>query len=107
MAQLRQDYQQFVQRDAVIVVIGPEKREAFAAYWRQEALPFIGLPDSFHTVARLFHQEVNVLKLGRMPALMVIDKQGVIRLEHHGHDMADIPPNQQILDLLDALNQPS
>ena len=32
MAQLRQDYPQFVSRDMEVVVVGPEDARAFAAY---------------------------------------------------------------------------
>ena len=46
-----------------------------------------------------------MLKAGRLPALMVIDKAGQIRYRHYGNSMRDIPPNQAILDLLDRLNK--
>lgn len=104
MAQLRQDYPQFVQRDAEIVVVGPEDRRAFADYWRKESLPFVGLPDPDHTVANRYGQEVKLLKLGRMPALMVVDKQGTVRYQHYGNSMQDIVPNRELLALLDSLN---
>ena len=42
--------------------------------------------------------------MGRMPALLVVDKGGRIRYAHYGHSMSDIPDNREILDLLDALN---
>lgn len=45
MAQLRQDYAQFVARDIEVVVVGPENAKAFADYFAKEALPFVGLPD--------------------------------------------------------------
>lgn len=104
MAQLRQDYPRFVQRDAEIVVVGPEDRRAFADYWRKESLPFVGLPDPDHTVANRYGQEVKLLKLGRMPALMVVDKQGTVRYQHYGNSMQDIVPNRELLALLDSLN---
>lgn len=104
MAQLRQDYPQFVQRDAEIVVVGPEDRRVFADYWRKESLPFVGLPDPDHTVANRYGQEVKLLKLGRMPALMVVDKQGTVRYQHYGNSMQDIVPNRELLALLDSLN---
>ena len=80
MAQLRQDYAEFVKRDAEIVVVGPEDRNAFASYWDTESLPFVGLPDPDHTVANLYGQEVKLLKMGRMPAMMII---GPCRLFSH------------------------
>jgi hypothetical protein len=39
-----------------------------------------------------------------MPALMVVDKAGIIQYEHYGDSMQDIPANSLILDLLDQLN---
>jgi len=68
MAQLRQNYGGFVQRDAEVVVVGPENAEAFAAYWAREELPFVGLPDPKQSVLKLYGQEVNLFKMGRMPA---------------------------------------
>jgi peroxiredoxin Q/BCP len=105
MAQLRQDYQKFVERDAEIVVVGPDDQRAFQAYWRKEDLPLVGLADPTHTVARRYGQEVKLLKMGRMPALMVIDKAGQVAHTHYGGSMSDIPPNPQILAILDGLNR--
>ena len=105
MAQLRQGYSQFVEQNAEIVVVGPEGRQAFVDYWRAENLPFVGLPDPKHTVLKRYGQQMKLLKLGRMPAQVVVDKAGAARYVHDGHDMSDIPDNQEILDLLHELNQ--
>ena len=103
MAQLRRDYKQFAQRNVEIVVVGPENAEAFGNYWRKEDLPFVGLPDPEHKVLKLYGQEVNLFKLGRMPAQVIIDREGMARYVHYGHAMSDIPPNSQILQMLDDL----
>jgi peroxiredoxin len=105
MAQLRQDHAQFVARQAEIVVVGPEEASAFEGYWGQENLPFVGLPDPKSTVLKLYGQEVKLFKLGRMPAQVIIDRHGTVRYVHYGHSMSDIPPNQELLALLDQLNQ--
>jgi len=105
MAQLRQDYQKFVERDAEVVVIGPDSEKAFKDYWQKEELPYVGLADPTHDVAKRYGQEVKLLKLGRMPALMIIDKEGQVAHKHYGGGMSDIPPNPQILAILDGLNQ--
>jgi peroxiredoxin len=107
MAQLRQDVDAFVKRDAEIVVVGPEDARAFAAYWQKHALPFIGLPDPNASVLKLYGQEVNLFKLGRMPAQVIIDRAGVARFVHYGHSMSDIPANSELLAILDTLNQES
>jgi peroxiredoxin len=104
MAQLRQDYQEFVKRDAQVVVVGPEEAAAFAAYFNKNDLPFIGLPDPKFSVLKLYGQEVNLFKLGRMPAQVIVDKAGVARFVHYGHSMSDIPENVEVLALLDQLN---
>jgi len=101
MAQLRRDYQRFVKLDTKIIVAGPEKPEAFREYWAKENLPFIGLPDPEHKVLKLYGQQVKLFKLGRLPAQMLIDKSGTVRFVHYGHSMADIPSNQEIIDLIE------
>ena len=104
MAQLRQDHQKFIERNVEVVVVGPEDAKAFTAYFEKEALPFIGLPDPRSSVLKLYGQEVNLFKLGRMPAQVVIDKAGVARYVHYGHDMTDIPANEEIFSLADEIN---
>jgi peroxiredoxin len=105
MRQLRRDYDEFVERDAEVIVIGPEDEAAFASYWEKENLPFVGLPDPKHTVLKLYGQEIKLFKLGRMPAQVIVDKTGQARYVHYGHSMSDIPPNEELLALLDGLNR--
>lgn len=104
MAQLRRDYREFEKRGAVVLVIGPEGAAAFAHYFRENALPFIGLPDPGHSVLKLYGQRVNLFKFGRMPAQVLVDKEGLARYVHYGHSMSDIPANAEILALIDELN---
>jgi peroxiredoxin len=104
MAQLRQDYDQFVARDVEVVVVGPEDARAFASYFQKESLPFVGLPDPKASVLKLYGQEVNLFKLGRMPAQVLIDRVGVARYVHYGHNMSDIPANAELLALADEIN---
>jgi len=103
MAQLRQEYDEFVKRGAQIVVVGPEEAEAFARYFQENDLPFVGLPDPQHGVLKQFGQEVNLFKLGRMPAQVVVDRQGTARFVHYGHSMEDIPANAELFEVLDSL----
>jgi peroxiredoxin Q/BCP len=104
MAQLRQDHDEFSKRDTEVVVVGPEGAKAFANYWQKEKLPFTGLPDPKHSVLKLYGQEVNLFKLGRMPAQVLIDKKGIARYVHYGHSMSNIPPNEELLALIDEIS---
>ena len=103
MAQLRQDYEKFTELGAEVVVIGPETPSEFQAYFNKEKLPFIGLADPTNSVLKSYGQKVNLFKLGRMPAQMIIDKQGLLRYIHYGHDMQDIPKNEEIIEILQNL----
>jgi peroxiredoxin len=103
MAQLRQDYIEFEKRQTIVVVVGPEDAKAFEDYWRKHDLPFIGLPDPKASVLKLYGQEVNLFKLGRMPAQVIVDSAGMARFVHYGHAMSDIPENSELLQLLDQL----
>lgn len=103
MMQLHQDFEQFNKRDTIIVTVGPENASSFKKYWEEHGLEFYGLPDEEHTVLKLYGQQVKLFKLGRMPAQMIIDKAGVLRFVHYGHDMTDIPSNDEILSLIDGL----
>ena len=104
MAQLRDNHNEFVELDTVILVIGPENGKAFQVYWAKNKLPFIGIPDPKHKVLKLYGQEVNLFKLGRMPAMVIVDKSGLARFVHYGHAMSDIPSNQDVLQTLRSLN---
>jgi len=105
LAQLCQDYADFVARGAEVLVVGPDGPRSFQRTWEKQAFPFPGLADPQHTVADLYHQQVNLLKLGRMPAVLIVDQAGQIRYQHYGESMSDIPLNQEILQFLDQLDK--
>ncbi len=103
LAQLRQHYDEFVKRDAEILAVGPEPQLAFKLFWAKEKFPFIGLADSKHTVAELYEQQVSLLKFGRMPALMIVDKKGRVRFSHYADNMRDYPTLEEMFAVLDSL----
>jgi peroxiredoxin len=103
MAQLRRNYQEFINRQTQVIVVGPDDAKAFETYWCDHDLPFIGLPDPKASVLKQYGQEVNLFKLGRMPAQLIIDRAGEVRYVHYGHDMTDIPSIREVLELLDCI----
>ncbi len=103
MMQLHQDYQEFAKRDTIIVAIGPDSKEKHQRYFKEKGFAFYGLPDPKGEVLKKYGQEVNLFKLGRMPAQMLIDKEGILRYVHYGHSMKDFPGNDEILSLIDGL----
>jgi peroxiredoxin Q/BCP len=105
MAQLRDEYKNFTAMNAEIVVVGPEDTKSFGKYFDDNDLPFVGLPDPSSSVLKLYGQEVNLFKMGRMPAMLIVDPQGYVRFVHYGHQMSDIPANQDVLDALEIINR--
>jgi peroxiredoxin len=104
MAQLRQDYDRIQAQGAVVVAVSPDSPQAVKAYWEAERLPFIGIADPAHSIAGAFGQRSSLLRLGRLPALVVIDRGGVIGKVHHGESMADIPSTDTLIGWLRELN---
>lgn len=107
MARLRDGYSEFTSRGAEILAVGPRNAETFQRYWKNEAIPFVGLPDPDHRVAQMYQQEVNLFKSGRMPLLCILDRSGYIRYVRYGASMRDIPSNEELLGVIDELNASS
>ena len=107
MARLRDEYDRFTSRGAEILAVGPNPTAPFKQYWKNENIPFIGLPDPDHKVASKYRQEVNLFKLGRMPLNCIVDAKGYIRFAHYGASMQDIPGNEALLEVIDELNKSS
>ncbi len=100
---MRDGYSEFTKRGVEILAVGPNDAPAFQRYWEDENIPYIGLADPDHQIARMYRQEVNIMKLGRMPLVCVVDDDGRIRYAHYGLSMSDIPDNETLLDVIDEL----
>jgi len=100
---MKEDIGQFADRKARIVVIAPHEKDKVRAYWEKEDLPFIGIPDPFGKLGRLYGQQRNLLKLGRMPALFIIDKKGTIVFSQYAKNMSDIPEDKDLYQVLERI----
>jgi peroxiredoxin len=104
---MRDHYSEFVSRGAEIVAVGVDSVSSFQEYWNRENIPYIGLSDPEKNVTRLYKQEVNLFKLGRMPLNCVVDFKGRIRYVHFASNMSDIPDNETFLHVIDKINASS
>jgi len=68
-------------------------------------MPFIGIPDPNHNIAKIYNQEVRVFNGGRLPALTVIDKDFKIRSLYLSGSPSDIPSDEDVLFVLYNLNK--
>lgn len=107
MARLRDGYAEFKARNAEVLAVGPDSLERFTNYWEENGLPFPGLPDPTKQVSKVYRQEINLFKLGRMPLNAIVDRQGFIRYIHYGYSMSDIPDNETLLQVIEELNASS
>ena len=101
---MKKDYSLFAERKASIIVVAPYDAEKVKNYWSKETLPYIGIPDPDSVLCNLYGQQINWMKLGRMPALFIVDAQGKIAFAQYGKTMSDIPSNEVLLGVLDSLS---
>ena len=58
------------------------------------------LYDQKNLVAKNLNQEVKWLKFGRLPGMLIVDKQGIVKYAYYGDNMHDIPKNREVLEIL-------
>lgn len=107
MARFRDAYSGFTERGAELIAVGPDSLVQFQRYWQREELPFIGLPNPDSSVSKLYKQEVNLFKFGRMPMNCIIDLDGYIRYVHYSASRQDYPDMEIFFDVIDELNKAS
>ena len=86
-------------------MVGPDSPGAFKKYWSKHEIPFIGLADPKHSVADYYGQQVSLWKMGRMPALMIVDKKGRVRFTHYAENMRDYPTLEEMYAVLEGLSK--
>jgi peroxiredoxin len=103
LAQLRQDYSQFTELDAELVVIAPDTMGNTQSFFKTNRLPFPGLVDNELVVYERFDVQNKLTSLGQRPGLFIIDKKGITRFAYLGTQMWEIPSNQVVLEQLRQL----
>jgi hypothetical protein len=56
--------------------------------------------DPSKKVPKMLKQEIKLIKGGRMPGLLILDKAGIIRFAYFGESMHDIPKNDVLFEVL-------
>ena len=93
---MRDSYGEFERAGVTVVAVSQDDAEDVNEYWQENRIPFVCIPDPDGKLKGLYHQQS---KLGPLPALFVIDREGVIRLAHYGDGMADIPAAAALLEV--------
>ena len=101
MARLARDYEKFQELNAELYPITADvlkNAEKLDTKYGRGKFPVYY--DQSKNVPKLLHQEWKLLKLGRMPAMLVVDKEGIIQWAHYSSSMKDIPKNEVVLKIL-------
>jgi peroxiredoxin len=105
LARLRRGMAAFEDRRAVILVIDPDRPDQIQEYWQREDFPFPGFADMENQVASLYRQKVDMYRDGRLPSVVLVDREGRVRYRYDGASAPDIPANETLLAELDRINR--
>jgi peroxiredoxin len=97
---MRDDDPKFRAASASIAVVARETPAAMRQYWTRQRLPYLAIPDPAGRLGKLYGQRWRLFKLGLMPALFVIDRQGAVMYARYGSSMCDIPDDGEVLEVL-------
>lgn len=100
---MRDDYERFTDLGAEVVAISAEQPGAAEAYLRSHPLPYPVVVDADHAVFDAYDVTSRMLSLGQRPGLFVVDGDGVVRFDSIGTQQWQIPPDEQVLDILRAV----
>jgi thioredoxin-dependent peroxiredoxin len=100
---LRDDYERFTALGAEVLAISAEPAARADAYLRPHPLPFPTLIDADHAVFDAYEVTSRLISLGQRPGLFVVDADGMVRFEEVGAQQYNIPPNEKVLGVLEAL----
>lgn len=101
---IRDAYVKFKSYNTEIYAILPDNLENAKNFESTFAETYPIYYDDKKEVNKLLKQEVKPLKMGRMPALLIIDKQGIIKYAYYSDSMDDIPENEELFKILEKLN---
>lgn len=97
MLQLQEDYEKFLNKNIRILAVCPENEDKVISFKEKNNISFDLLPDNTHEIAKRYSQQFRILKLGRMPAQIILNKDLNKVFEHYSDNMKDIIKNEEIL----------
>lgn len=100
---MREDFDRFGQAGATILAVAPDTAEGVARFVRDNDYPFALLADDDHAVFDAYDVVSKLTSLGQRPAVFVVDRGGVIRLDAIGTQQWQIVPNDEVLALISSL----
>ncbi|MCP4764583.1 MAG: peroxiredoxin family protein [archaeon] len=106
MAELRKDYEKFEEMNAYlypVLVDGIENAQKMEQKYARNKYAIYY--DESKKVSKMLSQQIKVTKLGRMPGLLIVDKQGIVQYAYYGDSMKDIPENKVLFEVIERINK--
>lgn len=97
------DYPQFTALDTQILALTHDDLENAKVYFSKNHLPFPGLVDTDHKIYDQYDVASKTLALGQRPGLFIVDKESIVQYAYVGYQQWEIPPNQQVLKILQEI----
>ena len=104
-AELRRNLDKFEELDGFLFPILADTEENAKKMEQKYARTYAVFYDPSKSVPKLLHQQIKFWKGGRMPGLLIIDKQGIIRYAYYSDSMKDLPKTEKILEILKEINK--
>ena len=102
---MRRDLDKFEKLDGFLYPILVDNEKNAKKMEQKYARNYAIFYDESKMVAKMLKQEKKWTKLGRLPGLLVINKEGIIEYAYYGKNMHDIPENDEILQVLEKINK--
>ncbi len=93
---MRDNYNSFVDAGVTVVAVSQDDAEDVNEYFSENSIPFACIPDPEGTLKALYNQQS---RMGPLPALFIVDTEGVVRMAHYGDGMKDIPESTELLSV--------
>ena len=100
---MRDEIDRFTEAGAQVVTIAPDTLDGVEKFVRGNEYPFALLADTDHVVFDAYDVVSTMMSLGQRPALFVVDGEGVVRFDSIGTQQWQIPSNDNVLAVVDAL----
>lgn len=104
-AELRKGLEKFEELDGYLYPILADNEKNAQKMEQKYARKYAIFYDQSKKVPELLKQQVKLFKGGRMPGLLIIDKQGIIRYAYYSDSMKDLPRNEELLSELKKINK--
>jgi peroxiredoxin len=98
---MMRDLKKFKDLDTELYIITADRFEnarRLEVFYLKKQVPIYF--DTKHEIVTLLKQDVKILHLGRLPAILIVDKKGIVQYAYYGSSFIDIPSNRELIRTL-------